>query len=114
MKAFFELFENTTSLKKEFDISDKELEGVRILVAVYEYGNWEGAAFVLFERDGKLYEVHAAHCSCYGLEGQWAPEETTHAALLMRKPYDFAALWPTVLRRAKAAEKRFAQQKVSA
>ena len=38
----------------------------------------------LFERDGKLYEVFGGHCSCYGLEDQWKPEETTTAALRYR------------------------------
>jgi hypothetical protein len=52
-----------------------------IVVAVYEYGNYEGSAFALFQRDGRLYEVHGGHCSCYGLEDQWEPEETTAEAL---------------------------------
>lgn len=42
---------------------------------------YSGSAFVVFERDGVLYEVHGGHCSCHGLEGQWEPEETTWAAL---------------------------------
>lgn len=57
--------------------------GVEVLYAWYEYAD-SGDAFVLFRKDGKLYEVHGSHCSCYGLEGQWDPEETTAAALLAR------------------------------
>lgn len=30
---------------------------------------------MLFEKDGKLYEVNGGHCSCYGLEGQWNPDD---------------------------------------
>ena len=30
---------------------------------------------ILLEKDGKLYEVNGSHCSCYGLEEQWKPEE---------------------------------------
>lgn len=56
----------------------------QILFASYGGASYEGDAFVLFERDGKLYEVHGSHCSCYGLEGQWEPEETTWAALDLR------------------------------
>ena len=55
-----------------------------ILVALYDGGSYDGLAFVLFHRDGKLYEVHGSHCSCYGLEGQWSPEETSWAALGIR------------------------------
>lgn len=57
---------------------------VTILLASYETGNWEGEAFVLFEKDGTLYEVNASHCSCYGLENQWSPEETDISALEFR------------------------------
>lgn len=62
---------------------DMALEG-EIILAAYGGGSYEGDAFVLFERDGKLYEVNGSHCSCYGLEDQWTPEETSWAALAMR------------------------------
>lgn len=68
----------------DFEIEMSTLEGATILLASYEYECYEGSAFVLFERDGKLYEVNGSHCSCYGLEGQWEPEETTSEALLNR------------------------------
>ncbi len=56
-----------------------------VIIAGYEYENYEGSAFVLYEKNGKLYEANGGHCSCYGLEGQWKPEETTWEALAMRK-----------------------------
>lgn len=52
------------------------LEGANILFASYGGGGYDGSAFVLFEKEGKLFEVGAGHCSCYGLEGMWDPEET--------------------------------------
>ena len=55
-----------------------------ILFASYETPGYEGEALVLFERDGRIYEVNASHCSCMGLEGQWKPEETLWPALRMR------------------------------
>ena len=55
-----------------------------ILIATYGGGSYEGDAFVLFKQRGKLFEVNGSHCSCYGLEGQWKPEETTVAALKMK------------------------------
>jgi hypothetical protein len=72
-------------LKRDFEIGASELKGVEILLAAY-YDPWgySGLAFVLFQRDGGLYEVNASHCSCYGLEGQWSPEETTIKALRAR------------------------------
>ena len=49
----------------------------KVLFAWYLYEDYDGSAFVLVERDGVLYEVNGGHCSCYGLEGQWDPEETS-------------------------------------
>jgi len=65
-----------------FQVDENELKGAFILYATYDIDGYEGSAFVLFERDGQLYEVHGSHCSCYGLEGQWEPEETTADALV--------------------------------
>ena len=47
---------------------------INILFASYSYENYSGDAWVLFEENGKLYEVKGGHCSCYGLEGQWEPD----------------------------------------
>lgn len=66
---------------------DPEPEG-EILLAWYGNGSYEGSAFVVFRNDGKLYEVNGGHCSCYGLEGQWSPEECTVESL--RKTGEFA------------------------
>ena len=57
---------------------------INILFASYGAANYSGDAFVLFEHDGKLFEVNGGHCSCYGLEGQFEPEETTLEALKHR------------------------------
>lgn len=58
--------------------------GIDMLLASYRYGDYSGEAFVLFRRDGRLWEVNARHCSCYGLEGKWDPEVTTVEALRHR------------------------------
>lgn len=64
--------------------TDKE-----ILFASYELGGYEGDSTVLFQRDGKLYQNSASHCSCYGLEGQWGPDEVVPEQLLKQSaPYE--------------------------
>jgi hypothetical protein len=76
-ETVFANFEDTTyglRGKDGYKIEDKD---IRILLAYYGYENYEGEAFVLFEKDGELFEVNGGHCSCYGLEGQWSPEETS-------------------------------------
>lgn len=63
-----------------------------VLFAWYEYANYEGEAFVLFRREGLMYEVYGSHCSCHGLEDQWTPEESSLAELTKRVNGD----WPPV------------------
>ena len=60
--------EEKTEIIKGYDV-------INILFASYGNANYTGDAWVLFEKNGKLYEINAGHCSCYGLEGQWEPEE---------------------------------------
>ena len=52
-----------------------------ILLASYGGGSYEGYSVVVFRQNGKLYETHGSHCSCYGLDGQWSPEEATIESL---------------------------------
>lgn len=65
---------------------DEQFARCNIMVASYDIQGYEGTAFVLFEdtEDGKLYEVNGSHCSCYGLEGQWEPEEVSPESLIHR------------------------------
>ena len=88
---FLNNWSNFEEMKREFwpgytpeSVYKDELDGVEILLASYGTPSCEGHAFVLFVRDGKLYEVNASHCSCYGLEEQWAPEETEKCFLQYR------------------------------
>lgn len=75
-------FSSRLEIEKEYNIQlDPDIE---ILVAWYGVGNYEGESFVLFRQNGKLFEVNASHCSCYGLEDKWEPEETSVAALILR------------------------------
>lgn len=62
-------------MARDFEIDIEILNSINILVASYTYEHYNGSAFVLFEQDGVLYEVNGSHCSCYGLEDQWEPEE---------------------------------------
>lgn len=68
-------------VQEDFGIKREEPE---VLFASYTYEYYEGDALVVFREDGKLYEVSGSHCSCYGLEDQWEPEETTVETLRAR------------------------------
>ncbi len=84
MKVYYDCFESREEMMQQFCISEEQLEGVDILYASYDMPPYEGYAHVIFRKEGKLYEVNGSHCSCYGLEEQWEPEETTVEALLFR------------------------------
>ena len=83
---FFDEWENCgpEDVFNEFCVSEEERKGIEILMAYYNCPPYEGYAFVLFKKDDKLYEVAASHCSCFGLEDQWDPEETSVEAMLFR------------------------------
>jgi hypothetical protein len=58
---------------------------VELLFCAYTFEGTNADAFIIFkDKTGGLYEVNAAHCSCYGLEGQFEPEKTTVEALRHR------------------------------
>lgn len=75
------------SRQQSFDAMRTALSGPRwigmtVLLASYDR-EWSGDAFVLFEREGRLWEVNATHRSGECL-GPWEPEETTVDALRHR------------------------------
>src|ERR1700756_4478230 len=74
-----------TTLDRTKELQHPVPKKSEVLFASYGGGSYEGDALVIFKHDGKLYEVNGSHCSCYGLEGQWKPEETSVEALAMRK-----------------------------
>lgn len=60
------------------------LESSEVLFAFYGGGSYEGQSLVIYKKDGKYFEVNGSHCSCYGLEDQWSPEETTLESIFQR------------------------------
>lgn len=75
-KVFIGNFENKADVEREFMV---DLRDVEVLLAYYTYEDYSGDAYVLAYdiASDKLIEVYGSHCSCYGLEGQWEPEDTT-------------------------------------
>jgi len=72
------------AMLREFAIDKSEIDGAEVLVASSINEGYDGSAYVLFRRGGRLFEVHAAHHSHYGLDGQWIPEEADADAILHR------------------------------
>lgn len=89
-EAYPEVASGLNAVMGRFEVASSErLTDAHVIIAAYDCPDYEGAAFVLFQRDGKLYEVHGSHCSCYGLEGQWEPEETSVEAIRLRPEHSY-------------------------
>lgn len=78
--GYHDLFSCWADVQREFDMDEPEPEFV--VFAGYEYENYGGEAHVIYRDQGKLWLVSGSHCSCYGLEGQWEPEETTREVIV--------------------------------
>jgi hypothetical protein len=81
MNKYYDVWQNYEDAKKDYSQLPPEED---IIYAGYTYEDYNGAALVVFKKDGKIYENNDGHCSCYGLE-DWRPEETSIEALRMRK-----------------------------
>ncbi len=73
---------------KSHDISE-DLKRYDVIVASYYFEDCEGLAYLLLQDKNtkKYYEVNAGHCSCFGLECQYEPEEVEPEYLLSDKFY---------------------------
>ena len=69
-----------------YEAQREDVEPYEFIVAYESVGSWgcDSSSFFLMRKDGKLYENSGSHCSCYGFEGQWVPEETTVEAINKR------------------------------
>ncbi len=70
----------------ELNYETNDVRNYEILIAYESVGAWgyDSSSWFLMRKDGKLYENHGSHCSYYGFEGQFEPEETTKESLLAR------------------------------
>jgi hypothetical protein len=82
--TYIENFEDNEDVIERYAAPSTALDGATVHLAWYGYGDYCGSSLVVFEKDGKLYEVNGSHCSCGGLEDQWEPEETSWEALSSR------------------------------
>lgn len=84
MEIFHGNFASAEGVFSSFGVFESDWKDIEFIYACYDTPQYEGYAHVIFKRDGKLYEVNASHCSCYELDGQWEPEETSLSALMFR------------------------------
>lgn len=78
-------------IASHYEVSKASLAKWKFLIAYQDTGSWgcdSSSFFLLQEKStGKYFEVHGSHCSCFGFEGQWEPEETILERFLGRDWY---------------------------
>lgn len=91
-------FENWQDVIDSFGCNEPEPE--QVLLAEYDTYPYEGYAIVVYRNGNKFFVVEGSHCSCYGLEGEWQPEEydreTFIAAMKLRNDLAYLTnyIWP--------------------
>lgn len=73
-------FTNWADVQKEFDMKEPEPE--EVIYAEYATGNYVGDAVVVYRNGDTYFTVEGGHCSCYGLEGKWSPEQYNKDTLI--------------------------------
>jgi hypothetical protein len=78
-------FTDWDDIRIQFEMKDPFPEPEEVLYAMYDNEGYDGYAHVIYRNGNMIYSVTGSHCSCYGLEDQWDPEEYT--------PELFIAAW---------------------
>jgi len=71
-------------ISSNYDVEKQIVEQYQIIIAIVNNYGYEEYSYFLMLKDGILYENFGAHCSCYGFEGQFEPEETSVEYLLSK------------------------------
>lgn len=82
-------------IAEDFGIGPDQLDGCEIVVAYMSVGDWgcDSGAFIVFRKEGALYEVNGSHCSCHGFSEasygggptQWQPELVPDVASITQR-----------------------------
>lgn len=89
MSRYDGYFSNWDDVRIQYEMDAPEPE--EVLYAEYDIDGYEGDAIVIYREGDKFYINFGGHCSCYGLEGQWDPEE--YSAELFLDAYSRSEHW---------------------
>ena len=81
MEVYFGEFSCWQDVLAQFELGEDPRPD-EVIHAVYDTPSYEGLASVIYRIGDRYYWAHGSHCSCYGLEGQWEPEEYTRGQLV--------------------------------
>lgn len=75
------IFKSWKDVQEEYKTDYPEPD--KVYYASYTNEDYSGDSWVVYRNNGKYYTVDGGHCSCYGLEGQFDPEEYETKELLL-------------------------------
>jgi hypothetical protein len=77
------LEEAIEKIVNDYEVEKEKVQKFELVVIFQNYGDYDGNSWFLLKdkETGKLFENCGGHCSCYGFEGQFHPEETSITAL---------------------------------
>ena len=106
MEIYQENFSSWEDVQNEYGTDESQPD--EVLLAYYSYEDYSGSSVVIYRRGEKYYYNQGGHCSCYGLEEQWNPEEFENESLFlayleMLNPYDCADQIKTIIKNLKGA-----------
>ena len=66
-------------LISEYTAPESIRDTYEVLIAYENNDSYDSTSYFLLKdkSDGRLYEIHASHCSCHGFEDQFDPKEVT-------------------------------------
>lgn len=73
MSNYVDIFQSWRDVQSQYDMQEHEPD--EVIYAQYSYECYSGHSNVVYRNGDRFYWVRGSHCSCYGLEGQWNPEE---------------------------------------
>lgn len=73
MKIYNDNFNSWKDVQESYKMKEKHPD--KVFLAYYGYESYEGYSYVIYRNGDKYYMNQGSHCSCYGLEGSWTPEE---------------------------------------
>lgn len=80
MEVYRGSFDSWADVQREFQMDVPEPDDV--IYAEYDTPCYDGYANVIYRNGDRYYWAYGSHCSCYGLEEQWDPEEYDGRSLI--------------------------------
>lgn len=77
-------FGSWQDVERYFELESGSVVPDQVYLAVYDESDagYDGYADVVYRIGDRYFRVQGSHCSCYGLEGQWEPEEYSREEFL--------------------------------